>query len=108
MQLYETHNDFCETREENELLKVKLQAAESEVKEAKSRAVEAQLALAEALTKASPVKSEASPATPVIQHLQAEKVSFFRERCNSHREHTALYKATIYNPCFKLAASQAS
>lgn len=62
VQLYEAQTDACEAREENELLKVKLQAAESEVKDAKNRAVEAQLALAEALAHATPATSGTSPA----------------------------------------------
>ena len=62
-------------REETEMLRLKLEAAEQEAAEAKQAAIQAQSALAEALAAATPSPTPEQPATDVSLLLPRSKKS---------------------------------
>ena len=75
-QLYEGQSEVAEMREEAEMLRLKLEAAEQEAAEAKQAAIQAQSALAEALAAATPSPTSEQPATDVSLVLPSSMKSY--------------------------------
>ncbi len=89
MQVYESHGEIAEAREEVEVLRLKLEAAQQEAQEARKQTAAAQSGLAAALASQAPLTSrENSPA-----QLSPAEVCFDRLRtsCRHFLEISALF-----------------